>query len=78
MHIFIGRNGSGKTNFMNAINWCLYADEPHLSKNSNEELDESEKMPLVNLNALSEKSPGEKVKVEVELWIDIGPKNSCF
>ena len=78
LHIFIGRNGSGKTNFMNAINWCLYADEPHLSKNSNEELDESEKMPLVNLNALSEKSPGEKVKVEVELWIDIGSETVVF
>ncbi len=30
LHIIIGRNGVGKTNLLNAINWCLYNDEPHI------------------------------------------------
>lgn len=27
-----GANGTGKTNLLNAITWCLYGDEKHLSK----------------------------------------------
>ena len=26
--LFIGKNGTGKSNFLNAINWCFYGDEP--------------------------------------------------
>lgn len=34
LHSIIGQNGTGKTNLLNAINWCLYGTEPHLgSKN---------------------------------------------
>lgn len=29
LNIVIGKNGVGKTTFLNAINWCLYGDEPH-------------------------------------------------
>lgn len=47
LHVFVGRNGSGKTNILNAINWCLYYDEPHLSKDSN-------KLPLLNLKTIEE------------------------
>ena len=36
LHIIIGRNGTGKTNFLNAINWCLYGDEPNLSHDSHQ------------------------------------------
>jgi len=24
LHVIVGRNGTGKTNILNAINWCLY------------------------------------------------------
>ncbi len=30
LHSIIGQNGTGKTNLLNAINWCLYETEPHL------------------------------------------------
>ena len=78
LHIFIGRNGSGKTNFMNAINWCFYADEPHINKKSDEKLDETKKLPLVNLNTLKEAEPGGKVRVEVEIWIEVELENVVF
>ena len=29
VQIIVGDNGVGKTTFLNAINWCLYGDEPH-------------------------------------------------
>lgn len=32
LHIIKASNGVGKTNLLNAVNWCLYGDEPHLSE----------------------------------------------
>lgn len=32
LNIILGANGTGKTNLLNAINWCLYGDEPSLKK----------------------------------------------
>ena len=29
IHIIEASNGVGKTNLLNALNWCLYGDEPH-------------------------------------------------
>ena len=31
IHLIVASNGVGKTNLLNAINWCLYGDEPHTS-----------------------------------------------
>jgi AAA15 family ATPase/GTPase len=47
LHIAIGRNGTGKTNILNAINWCLYGDEPHLSR-------DSQQLPFLNLKSIEE------------------------
>lgn len=60
IHIFIGRNGQGKTNILNSINWCLYGDEPHLSK-------DSEHLPLLNLNTI-EGSIDKIASAIVEVW----------
>lgn len=30
IHIILGKNGTGKSNMLNAITWCLYGDEMHL------------------------------------------------
>lgn len=35
LHIIQASNGVGKTNLLNAINWCLYGDEPHMSTDEN-------------------------------------------
>ena len=61
LHIIIGQNDTGKTNLLNAINWCLYGDEPHLVK-------EKEEMPLINTKVLADAlDTGGKYDVIVEL-----------
>jgi len=61
LHIVIGANDTGKTNLLNAINWCLYGDEPHLGK-------KKEKMPILNTNVINELiQDGGKAEVEVKL-----------
>lgn len=62
LHIVIGMNGTGKTNILNAINWCLYGDEPHLSK-------DSQQLPRLNLGCVQDGSGTRDEEVAVELWI---------
>ena len=35
LYLFVGKNSQGKSNFMNAICWCLYGDEPFMTNNEN-------------------------------------------
>lgn len=63
LHVIIGRNGTGKTNVLNAINWCLYGDEHHLSGDSS-------KLPLLNLKVMEEVEEG-TAQVEVEICVRI-------
>jgi len=37
LHIALGGTGTGKTNLLNAISWCLYGDQPHLGDESKAE-----------------------------------------
>jgi DNA sulfur modification protein DndD len=69
LHLLIGKNGTGKTNLLNAINWCLYGDEPHLSKNS-------ELLPILNLNSIDEADPDKDIKVYVEVQFNTGDSKS--
>ena len=46
--VVVGANGSGKTNLLNAVTWCLYKKEEHLSKYPS-----SEKMPIINESVFS-------------------------
>lgn len=70
LHIIEGTNGTGKTNILNAINWCLYGEEPHLSK-------ESGQLPILNLNSINE-NYGKYQDVEVEIWITTAEEKYKF
>lgn len=61
LHVVIGTNGTGKTNILNAINWCLYGDEPHFSKNS-------QLLPIVNLKSVENAIDGKMEKITSEIW----------
>lgn len=47
LHVIVASNGIGKTNMLNAINWCLYGDEPHLG-------DKDDSLTICNHIALDE------------------------
>lgn len=62
-----GANGAGKTNIMNAITWCLYGKELHLTNKK------YEGYPVYNLLASRRAKPGDNIIVEVELALnDVG------
>lgn len=73
LHFIMGDNGTGKTNLLNAINWCLYGKEPHESSTSNFKHSPTgsdiEKLP--RLNVYTENSN----KVLVELWVELEDNN---
>lgn len=68
LHVIIGANGVGKTNLLNAINWCLYDDEPHYVGSKDE------KLPIANLQALSEAKDEGKNTVRVSVTINFSTK----
>lgn len=69
IHLLIGKNGMGKTTFLNAINWCLYNKEPHSYKDSNS----SSSLPILNLSHINHT---EDVDISVE--IIVSSKNSTL
>lgn len=71
LHIFIGDNGAGKTNILNALNWCLYKEEPHLSR-------ESKGLPILNVETEKEIQDGyASVLVELKVGLD-GNRHTFF
>jgi len=62
LHVFIGRNTAGKTNILNAINWCLYADEPHVTS-------QYQGLEVPNLIAIADASGEKDISVIVELTV---------
>ena len=66
INIIQGENGEGKSNILNAINYCLYLSEPHL-KNV------SPLLPITNLRAIREAPIGSDVDMEIEL--ELGNEN---
>jgi DNA sulfur modification protein DndD len=72
LHIILGKNGAGKTNILNAINWCLYNEEPHLSK-------DSQQLPILNLQTIEDAQEGEDRDIRVEIVIKTdNDKNITF
>ena len=70
LHIIVADNATGKTNLLNAINWCLYGNEPHLSK-------DSQQLPRLNLNTLVQASEGTKETASVELLTETEGNRIC-
>jgi DNA sulfur modification protein DndD len=62
--VILGNNGAGKSNILNAVNWCFYNREPHM--------DESEGKSIVNDNYFEQidlENQG-KISVKIKLKID--------
>ena len=66
--IVVGESGSGKTNLLNSITWCLYEEEPHLSKGS-------EQLPILNLGAVEESAENDVHETSVEVHLFAGDKS---
>jgi len=63
INIILGENGAGKSNLLNAVNYCLYLSEPHLKG-------KSQKIPIINTKAIEEAKDGALVKMKVEIIIE--------
>lgn len=68
LHFIIGKNGSGKTDFLNAINWCLYNKEPHKTKRKSKLAEEMGRAKIPRLNVYN--CDSENNKVIVEIWLE--------
>jgi len=60
--LFIGKNGVGKSNFLNAICWCLYGDEPF--KHSNESVGYNS---LLNTESAEESPETATIQVRIDV-----------
>ena len=63
INTILGENGAGKSNILNAINYCLYLTEPHLKG-------KSQKMPIINTKAVNDAKKGELIRMKVEMIIE--------
>ena len=73
LHVIIAQNGIGKTNILNAINWCLYEDEPHLGN-------QSKTLPKYNLQAkdVAVQEGKSTVTVQVTIYAEDGDESYIF
>ncbi len=62
----IGENGEGKSNLLNAINWCFYKDEPHGKK------DIYISAPVINSNYLLEQGKDKTARTFVKVILQVG------
>ena len=60
--MLLGDNGEGKSNFVNAIAWCLFEDEMFKSK-------KNEGRPIINEKTFTAAKPGETVETSVTVTL---------
>jgi len=73
LHIFVGVMGVGKSNLLNAINWCLYGEEPFLSRG-----EDSKKLPQLNTRLLQDAREGEEYRMSVQINAESGGRQLTF
>ncbi|MHA1227339.1 MAG: AAA family ATPase [Candidatus Hodarchaeales archaeon] len=71
LHVFVGVMGTGKSNILNAINWCLYGEEPFLSR-------EDKRLPLLNVQTLREAEHNDKYTISVEIKAEVSERQITF
>lgn len=64
--VILGENGHGKSNLLNAINWCFYKNEPHGKKS----YDASS--PIINTKYLLERTKGTEARTSVKVILQVG------
>jgi len=62
----LGKNGEGKSNLLNAINWCFYKNEPHGKKANNVGV------PILNLKYITEIKDGHTARTSVKILLQKG------
>ena len=60
LFMLIADNGIGKTNFLNAITWCLYEKESHLQNKYGA-------LPIINVSSIDDAAIGDHLKVSVRI-----------
>ena len=65
--VIIGENGEGKSNLLNAINWCFYKKEPHGKKDENDI-----SAPVINSHHLLERGKDKIASTSVKVILQIG------
>lgn len=60
----IGNNGAGKSNLLNAINWCFFHKEPHMQQH--------EGLPIINIRCIKEAEEESKVEMSVSVILERG------
>lgn len=65
LSVFIAKNGTGKTTILNAITWCLYGKELHLS-------DDKKALPIATSAVVKEANIDDVIPVEVIISITDG------
>jgi DNA sulfur modification protein DndD len=59
-YVIQGANGSGKTNFLNAVTWCLFGEESNIG-------DKSRARPIINNQCLDSAKPDSVCTTEVQI-----------
>jgi DNA sulfur modification protein DndD len=68
--VIIGENGAGKSNILNAINWCFYKKEPHQDKNQGKYIINQQYLKSLEIGKSGTMSVKIKIKIdEVEYHI---------
>ena len=73
LNIIIAQNGTGKSNFLNAITWCLYGEETHLQDG-----DSNKGLPIVNYETIQKTAEKEKIVLKVELIVEVEGENEII